>query len=415
MRAQAYAAAITRPKSRSPLAPIMRKKPALFTFTALAVAVLAQVTLLCAQTLQGGVQQTTSTDPASTGCSESNDNPYAGMNPLVCHGVSAPPDSAGKCSLSGMKVFKQEGNICYYCSAVNPPTPGIIIPINQVAQAGSQGYKCGVDQAEPNCMAVCTRQSGSGPYVPPANTQPVPGPSSSTGGGSPGPAPRGGGSPTPGPPLQGGASANPCQPFGPGGYDYCANPTQPAGCVCTKAQPPGPKGLNLVLQPPVTAKTPGPSIPALDKAMSTCLSAKLSYMGPQSVQPANLQKALASAPASVRSMPFASLPAESQIILEETAMALQAQAVHDQKYGPTTYNTANAQNYMVGWLDHCLFTAGLQQDYSNNSPNDPRLVYSDFFDTSITDVRVQSFSKGYGQDVLPPLPLMPPNPTNPTK
>jgi hypothetical protein len=31
-------------------------------------------------------------------------------------------------------------------------------------------------------------------------------------------------------------SGNPCLPFGPGGYDYCANPagTQPAGCVCSK-------------------------------------------------------------------------------------------------------------------------------------------------------------------------------------
>jgi len=412
MRPQAYAAAIPRPKSRSPLAPIMRKKPALFTFAALAVAVLAQVTLLCAQTLQGGVQQTTYTDPASAGCRESNDNPYAGMNPLACHGVSAPPDSAGKCSLAGMKVFKQVANMCYYCSAIDPPTPGIIIPLDQVAHANSQGYRCGVDQVEPNCMAVCTRQSGSGPYIPPANTQSVPGPSSSSSGGGPGPAPRGGGSPTPGPPLQSGASANPCLPFGPGGYDYCANPTQPAGCVCSKQQPPGPKSLTRVNLPPDTPPAPAPNIPAIVKAMSTCLSAKLPYMGPQSVQPANLQLALASAPASVRSMPFASLPAESQIILEETAMSIQAQAVHDQKYGPPKSNAADGRDYMVGWLDHCLFNAGLQQDYSNNSPNDPRLVYSDFLDISLNDHRVNMFSSGYHDDVLPPLPLMAPKPAN---
>jgi hypothetical protein len=312
-----------------------------------------------------------------------------------------------------MKLLKQVGDTCYYCAAINPPTPGIIVPLDQTAQAGNQGYKCGDDQADPNCMAVCTRQSGSGPYIPPPNTQSSSGPPPVTGS-NPGPPLRSTGSLIPGPPLQGGAVANPCQPFGPGGYDYCANPTQPAGCVCTKQQPPGPKGLNRVEAPPpppVTAKTPGPNIPAIVKAMSTCLSAKLPYMGPQTVQPANLQKALASAPASARATPFASLPAESQIILEETAMAIQAQAVHDQKYGPTKYNTANAQNYMVGWLDHCLFTAGLQQDYSNNSPEDPRTVYSDFLDTSISDVRVQSFSKGYGEDVLPPLPLMPPNST----
>jgi len=391
----------------------MRKKPSLIAFTALAVAVLAQVTPLCAQTLQGGIQQTTSTAPASTGCTESSDNPYAGMNPLVCHGVSAPPDSAGKCSLSGMKVLKQASNMCYYCAAIDPPTAGIVIPTNQVAQAGSQGYKCGVDQAEPNCMVVCTRQSGSGPYIPPANTQSVPGPSSSPGGGaSPRPGPGGTANPTPGPPLQSGASVNPCQPFGPGGYDYCANPTQPAGCVCSKQQPPGPKNLSRVNLPPDTPPAPAPNIPAIVKAMSTCLSAKLSYMGPQSVQPANLQLALASAPASVRSVPFASLPAESQIILEETAMSIQAQAVHDQKYGPPKSNAADGRDYMVGWLDHCLFNAGLQQDYSNNSPNDPRLVYSDFLDISLNDHRVNMFSSGYHDDVLPPLPLMAPKPAN---
>jgi hypothetical protein len=212
--------------------------------------------------------------------------------------------------------------------------------------------------------------------------------------------------------LQGGASANPCQPFGPGGYDYCANPTQPAGCVCQKQQPPGPKGLDRVNLPPDTPPAPAPNIPAIVKAMSTCLSAKLPYMGLQSVQPANLQLALASAPASVRSVPFASLPAESQIILEETAMSIQAQAVHDQKYGAPKYNAADERDYMVGWLDHCLFNAGLQQDYSDNSPNDPRLVYSGFLDISLNDRRVNMFSSGYHDDVLPPLPLMAPKPVN---
>ena len=43
-----------------------------------------------------------------------------------------------------------------------------------------------------------------------------------------------------------GGASNPCLPFGPGGYDYCANPagTQPAGCECSKQTPqnkPNPK------------------------------------------------------------------------------------------------------------------------------------------------------------------------------
>jgi Lysine-specific metallo-endopeptidase len=109
----------------------------------------------------------TYTDAAATSCTKNNPSPYAGMNPLVCYGVMAPVDSAGKCSLARMYVLKQEGNTCYYCQPINPPIQGFIVPIDDVAQANAQGFECGVDQAAENCMAVC---QGGGTFKPPPGT-----------------------------------------------------------------------------------------------------------------------------------------------------------------------------------------------------------------------------------------------------
>ncbi len=192
-------------------------------------------------TLKGGV---TYEDQSSEACEKQNENnPYTGMDPLVCHGVMAPTDSRGQCSLSGMQVWKQQGGTCYYCQAINPPINGIIIPLDQLGRADQEGYKCGVDQADA-CMAVCWRESGSGPYIPPPGTTEEPGGPQNGGVGGSGPGPGPGQPPgtqprpTPGPPLHGSTSgSNPCLPFGPGGYDYCANPTQPPGCVCSKSKP----------------------------------------------------------------------------------------------------------------------------------------------------------------------------------
>jgi hypothetical protein len=184
-------------------------------------------------TLKGGI---TYEDQSSESCEKQNENnPYTGMDPLTCYGVMAPTDSRGQCSLGGMKVWKQQGNTCYYCQAINPPIDGIIVPMDQVGAADNQGFRCGEDQADA-CMAIC---SGGSTYSPPPGTK--------VEGGGPGlpptPAPKQGGpppnyAPRTGPPPVAGAS-NPCLPFGPGGYDYCANPpgTQPAGCQCSKQTP----------------------------------------------------------------------------------------------------------------------------------------------------------------------------------
>lgn len=206
---------------------------------ALALLVFAAMNLRAQQEPQVSTTPTLKTgityeDQSSQTCEEQNqNNPYTGMDPLTCYGVMAPQDSRGECSLSGMQVWKHTGETCYYCSPITLPPIAIIVPMDQVANADSQGFECGVDQADA-CMAVCyggktfsplpgTIVQGGGPGLPPTPKPPQGGPPP-------------GYKPQPGPPPVAGAS-NPCLPFGPGGYDYCANPpgTQPAGCVCTKS------------------------------------------------------------------------------------------------------------------------------------------------------------------------------------
>ena len=198
----------------------------------------------CAQqsttpTLKTGI---TYEDPSSETCEQQNqNNPYTGMDPLTCYGVMSPTDSRGECSLGGMQVWKHVGNTCYYCSPITSAPNTIIVPMDQVGTADNQGFRCGVDQTDA-CMAICsggdtysplpgTVVKGGGPGLPPTPAPPRGGPPPNY-------------APQPGPPPVAGAS-NPCLPFGPGGYDYCANPpgTQPAGCKCSQQAPrqPAPK------------------------------------------------------------------------------------------------------------------------------------------------------------------------------
>lgn len=125
-------------------------------------------------TLHGGVSYA---DQSSQTCEEQNaNNVYLGMNPFVCHGESAPTDSQGKCSLNIGTVWKQVGNTCYYCSPINPPIQGMIVPMDQVGAAESQGWGCGANQTDV-CTAICyggktfsplpgTAVAGGGPGLP---------------------------------------------------------------------------------------------------------------------------------------------------------------------------------------------------------------------------------------------------------
>jgi hypothetical protein len=300
-------------------------------------------------------------DQFSSSCEKSNTSPYAVMNPLVCHGVMAPTDSAGKCSLGGMEVLKQEGNTCYYCQKINPPLAnGVVIPFDDLGKAGAQGFKCGVDQADPSCMAVCSRDSGSGPYVPPPGTT-----------------------------LEG--------------------------------VPPGSKGMNFVpgtpgtSGPPKPTPTPKPSdtpappnVPAFEKAMSDCLNARLPYAVPPTIDLSYLLKATDLAPDDVKITPFNKMSAPAQIFLLETAMALQAQTIHDAKYGGNPYNDQDSLNYMVGWLDRCMVSAGQIPMATDSGPNNPLTLYGNYLGLPITNNQVHYFLVGYTTDLLAPPPLMPP-------
>ncbi len=118
------------------------------------------------ETLKGGVSYS---DQSSDDCEQQNvGNPYAevGMNPLVCYGIMAPADSRKQCSLPGMRVLKQDGETCYYCSPITLPSPAIILPIDQVGAAQLQGWGCGLDQVDA-CKVICT---GGKTFTPPTGT-----------------------------------------------------------------------------------------------------------------------------------------------------------------------------------------------------------------------------------------------------
>jgi hypothetical protein len=200
---------------------------------------------------------------------------------------------------------------------------------------------------------------------PPANYAPMPGPAGGIGY-QPGP--------------------NPCLPKGPGGYDYCANgpgARLPAGCYCDG--PPdsgGAKGMDRKTKlgpPPPPPPATRPNLLVIIKQMNDCLKAKLPYWEPANVQSQYMDMARQGASAAVRSTPPQMLDYQTQVFVVETAMAMQAQAVHDQKFGrprasapPTFQNTfdpadvrdysnpAYAPSYVAGWLERCLVTAGMQ-------------------------------------------------------
>jgi hypothetical protein len=368
-------------------------------------------------------------DQFSTSCIQGegpNVFKQVGMNPLACHGQQGPQDSQGKCSYAGMTMIAHVGETCYYCAPIVPPLNGIIIPFDQVRNATSQGFSCFGDQVDPDCMSVCTKP-GSLQYTPSTvdKSPPVP----------PGEGPPPGYKPIPGP--DGGvgtvtSTANPCLPQGPGGYNYCDNgpgARLPAGCSCTVTKvvtppaettlpPPGTKGIkNVPTPPPKLADDPTtPNIPAFEKAMVKCLSAVLPYAVPQSISPANLADAQLMGPINDINIPFAKLSPLSQIYVVETAMALQAQETHDAKYGSNAYLDLDSMYYLVGWLDHCLYDAGLRVYSSDSSPNAPFKLYGKYQGVSTTAPQYEYYLDGFMMNVtgVPPLPLKPQNPSSPT-
>jgi hypothetical protein len=91
-------------------------------------------------------------DQFSGGCNNAN-NPYAGMDPLVCKGISQPVDSRGQCSLPRARLLRRIGTQCFYCQSI-PRINALIVPISQI-RTTYRYYRCGVDQAD-KCSAICS-------------------------------------------------------------------------------------------------------------------------------------------------------------------------------------------------------------------------------------------------------------------
>jgi hypothetical protein len=293
----------------------------------------------------------TYSDQSSTTCDKTNTSPYAGMNPLTSVGASVGAGGAGGCSLPNASFLRQVGSICYFSVARVAPIKAFIIPMDILAQVERLGYSCGVDQADPNCFAVCT---GSAIPQPPAGTQ-------------------------------------------------LPNPPGPPGKDLKRVYPPSPPG-------PTQSNPPGsPDIPLIDKTMAACLSAAVPVLPQQTVQPNSIASA---AKTFMSPKAWSNLPqqptGQSQIFLEEMGMALQAQDAYDSIRGLTglakinakggAYDPQQAEDYMVGWLDHCLQNAGLEQVVPPSAQDSKYQIFSGGMDDG-------EFQTGYEDFPKPPLPL----------
>ena len=97
--------------------------------------------------------------------------------------------------------------------------------------------------------------------------------------------------------------------------------------------------------------------------MNKCLKASLPYWTDRVLTPASMFEARLAAPksGSFRLDP-SQLPQRTQVMLAETAMAIEAQRYHDSMYGPNEEpdeNPLDRRDRLVGWFDRCLADAGL--------------------------------------------------------
>ena len=309
-----------------------------------------------------------------------------GVNPLTCHPQTMAQDSQGQCTLKGATLVSHQGTTCYYCEPQVPPGD-IYISMDEVENASKQGYLCGESPVDPGCMSVCSRESPSTTtYVPPP-PQTVP------------------------PPLQNGqATGDPCHPYynlstAAGQAAMQANAARDAAACnasrcehnpqLTVCSTPGSKDVSRIpLTPPPPPPPPPPvNIAAIDLAMATCVNAKLSFKVPSAPQPAWRIKAIGMLPAQVRSTPFAQMSNAQQIFVETQAMALQAQAMHDQKYKGNEYPEVDAMDFMAGFLTNCIFKAGQQQGITES----PFAQYDNLIGVpnSLSDQRAAAFNQGW--------------------
>ena len=148
--------------------------------------------------------------------------------------------------------------------------------------------------------------------------------------------------------------------------------------------PPPPLG-----PPPVPPKNLG--LFPYANAMSKCLQASLPENWPAMIlRNQYVKMAMAGTqPANVR-------PAQATIFLQERAMALQAQAYYDQRFGPNPFrggnNAAGNQAFLTGWLDQCLKDAGLELPLDNSLAS----AYAAYLGVSLGDEAAQMWASAHG-------------------
>jgi hypothetical protein len=358
------------------------------------------------------------------------DDPSSGYDPKTTSWPEADADRqqwGNSMALHGNDLTQQQRDVLIPCAvnletALDSAQRGYLI---QTSQQGNPAAQPTVQQLKAKArseFALCNLADALNG----SNGNPA------TGGNNPGSEPggtSGGGS---GAPIQGGVSTGsngtpgtsdggtPGTPQTPGTQSGLPPGTTPQGT------PPGTKGIYRDPAPatPIPGKSPTPSksdtptppnVPAFEKAMSDCLNAKLPYAVPPSIDPSFLLKATDLAPDDVRVTPFNKMSAPTQIFLLETAMALQAQSIHDSQYGANPYNEQDSQNYMVGWLDRCLMSAGQIPMPNDSGPNSAPKLYAIYLGVAplkaaVNNNQVRYFLEGYTTNPMPPPSLMPPRP-----
>jgi len=416
-------------RARKPLAPATLVVSAILIPVILTLPVMGRAQ----EVFAGGAPpaQTTS-DSFSSSC-EASEQPniwkQLNVNPLTCHPQTMGQDATGQCTLKGATLVAHQNGVCYYCEP-QVPQGTLYIPIDMVGNVSPLGYSCGASPVDPNCMAVCWRQSN-------ATTVNVPPPAQPNKGGTGGPP---NGSPT----------GDPCHPY----YDLStaagraamqANAQRDAqACnesrcqhnpeldVCkTVAQDggtpdggPGSKGFNRGTEPVETGPVatgedqegPWPVNPAsLDAAMNACLSKVVPYWHPVTISPSDLTpvRLWYGGKKTATPSPYAALFQEAQ------AMAVKGLGQRDSTYKVTSILPYADQpvDETTGWLYRCLQDAGLAPASSNNAPTDPRKLYQEFLGLNASDIndpRVTTFFYGYGSvpGIQPPYNMLPPGQLN---
>jgi hypothetical protein len=79
------------------------------------------------------------------------------------------------------------------------------------------------------------------------------------------------------------------------------------------------------------------------------------------------------------------------------AMAAQAQAYHDQQYGPPADNDPDEKYFLAGWLDQCLANAGMTSQMTDAT----RKAFADFTGTQPSETSNSRWRGGHSDENTP--------------